>query len=199
MSSAMPAPHAAVRDRGRDPLDGFTVARQTGCPAPFVRDQRLLAGGHDHLAQPGMNRSHVGHGVREAGRPGRDHQHVLEVELPAGVEPAADEVDHRQRDRRPRAAQLRDVLVERHVMGQGGGPTRGERHRQHRVGAETRPGRCAIDLDHAAVERVLFVRRHAADGRSDDVLDVRDGCPHAATPISGRIPVTQLDRFVGSR
>ena len=139
-------------------------------------------------------------GAREVGRACRDDQHVLEVDLAPGMQAAADEIDHRQRDDGPGAAAgprcvgtaARSVLAAAARQAACDTASMAFAPRRAFVGVPSR----SINRP---VEARLVVGRETADGRADDVHDVGDRPKDAKTAVSSRIAVAELDGLMRAR
>mmetsp|Transcript_132950 Transcript_132950/g.425532 ORF Transcript_132950/g.425532 Transcript_132950/m.425532 type:complete len:522 (+) Transcript_132950:333-1898(+) len=100
------------------------------------------------------------------------------------------------------AAQLRDVLVERHLAGGRTGPANSHRYSQDRVRAElglapTPLVLGAIELlDHQLVDARLVRHIHANQLRADNIVNVCDRLEHALAHQPALVIVPQLEGLV---
>jgi len=74
----------------------------------------------------------------------------------------------------------------------------GERNPENRVCTEPRFCIRAVEVDHGAIQRGLFVE--SAEGSADDfsrefAVRVRDGLQHTLTAKSARVAVAKFERF----
>ena len=180
------------RDRFQDDFHSLLVAVQARAETALVSDQHALKSTARQRRRQGavdgdghLQRLGVGAGAD------RQQEEVLEVEVAAGVEAAADEVDHRQRQT--------GLIVgvqpapQRQPLRRGGGAGHGHRHAEHGVGAGPRLVRRTVDLTQNAIDAGLVRRRHADQSRSQQVADVGDRLADALAAVSGGIAVAQLD------
>ena len=108
----------------------------------------------------------------EVARARADDHEVLDVDAPAGVRAAAEDLDLRQRQQRRRVAA--EVPVQRHAARRGRRVRRRHRHRERRVGAEPRLVRRAVELDQPARRaRAWSAAVMPASARGDLAVDVR--------------------------
>ena len=154
------------------------VAREVGPPAAFVGDAEVRAARAHDEAGVAIDLGGPFERLGEARRRRADDHEVLDVDAPAGVRAAAEDLDLRQRQLgRGGAAQ---VLVQRHAARGGRRMRRGHRDRERRVGAQARLGRRAVELDQARVERRLVV------GAQADAPRARSRLRHGRPPASRR-------------
>ncbi len=126
-------PQAGALDRGVEQLERGGVRGKRRAEAALVRLQHREPALAQHVGRRLVDRDD--HPQRLAVAPGADrhHEEVLEVELATGVQPAADHVDHRQRQQG--LGFTGEVAPER-LTGDGGlGARAGERDGEDGVGA----------------------------------------------------------------
>jgi len=72
------------------------------------------------------------------------------------------------------------------------------RHRDHRIAAEPRLVRRAVQFDQFAVDRILIGDRHGSERRGDLAVDIRH-CALDPVPAKSRSTISQLDGLVHPR
>ena len=162
--------------------------------AALVADIGVVAGIMQALLQRGEDlRAHadaVGHRARTDRL---DHE-FLDVDRIVGMHAAVDDVHHRHRQRaRIDAA---DMAIQRDAQVLRRGLRDSQRHRQDRVGAETRLVRGAVEVDQDFVDLHLVGRVQAADRIEDLAFDIADRCLHALAAEPLGVVVAQLHRLV---
>jgi len=75
---------------------------------------------------------------------------------------------------------------------------RGQRHRQHRVGPQTRLVAAAVQIPHGLVHRLLLQGIEATDGRCNALLDVGDRLEHPLAPVATPVPIPQFMGLMGA-
>ena len=91
-----------------------------------------------------------------------------------------------------------EVAIERHAGRRGGGVRGGERHAEHRVGAERGFVLGPVERDQSLVERALPGRIGAAERGGDGPVDVGDGAGHALAAEAARVAVAQFERLMNA-
>ena len=106
---------------------------------------------------------------------------------------AVEDVHHRHRQH---MRVRRQIPVERHALGRGRGMGRGERHTQHRIGAQMGLVLGAVEFDQALVQTGLVVGVASPHLRRDQRGDVADRLQHALAAVALGVAVAQFQRLV---
>jgi hypothetical protein len=136
-----------------------------------------------------------------AGSDGQQEE-VLQVEIAAGVQPAADEVDHRQGQARPEppadsgGQPVGQVVPQRLPARRRGRMRTRQRHAQDGVGPQAGLVHRAIQLAQQLVDACLLVDRQAGQARGNLLVDVGDGAAHSLAGEALRFAVAQLAGLV---
>jgi hypothetical protein len=191
--------HAGCKTRALDRLDHQFErhARRpaTGTKSAFVGEERRQSA----LAQDGAGRgANACNRVNRLGDRRRTHRHdekVLHVHAAAGMQAAAQDVRHRQREHRLRLREIADALVQCLPARGSGRAAHRERYAERRVGTEPAQLRRAVELAQAHVDRCLIGPVDTTQRAVDLRVHVGDGAQYAETRVACGIPVAQFVRF----
>ena len=118
----------------------------------------------------------------------------LKIERILGVPAAIDDIHHGHRQ--PIRRRATEILVQRDTHGRGRRPGSGHRDAKYGVGAELRLVLGAVERNQCCINGLLRCGVRALKTLADRGRDVRDGVENALAPISRRIAVAKLERFV---
>src|SRR5579884_51296 len=156
-----------------DRLDRLLARREIRREAALVADARREAALGEELLQRVIGLGRDPQALGEGPGAGRDEHELLQVDRVVGVHAAVDHVQ--QRDGQRRRLLAAEMAEERDARGRGGRLGRGERDAEDRVRAEPALVRRPVELDEAAVERLLVHDVEPADRRGDLAVHVGDG------------------------
>ena len=127
---------------------------------------------------------------------GSDHV-LLEIRpLPAGMNPAVEDVHHR--DGEERLQRVSQVLPEPETLRGGGRTGDGHGDRKRGVCAEVPFVRRSVEIDEGFVHRRLFAGVHALQGDGDLAVDPGNGALHPFAAVSVLYAVAEFDGLVFS-
>lgn len=106
---------------------------------------------------------------------------------------AVDHIDQWQR-KQPRVGAT-EMNEKWQPVRRGGGARHGQRHAQHRIGAESAFAWCAIEIDHHRVDLGLLVGIHAEQRIAQLDVDALHCLPDAPPEKAAGIAVAQFGRF----
>ena len=185
---------AGFFDGDRDDLERLVVRFQVGRETAFVADGGVVAAVVQHGLQRVKNFSAHPQRLAKGRRAPRLHHELLKIDVVVRVLAAVENVHHRYRQHvRFRAAQ---VAIQRHVADGGRGLGCRARHGQDRVGAELGLVRRAVEIEHGAVDLLLYAGVHAVQRRRDKLIDVFDGLQHALAAVTLLVAIAQLDCLI---
>ena len=143
-------------------LQCCTAGLASRAQAALVGEQRRQAALARHLGCGSAHSSKQVDGRVDRRRTHRHGKEILHVHVAACVQATAQDVGHRQRQRRPRLGEFGDAFVQRLSARRSRCTADGERDGQRGVGAETLQLRRAVELTQAIVEMSLIDTVRAA-------------------------------------
>ena len=180
-------------DRLHNKAQRLVGRADTGCEAALVADIGVVAGILQRLLQRLEDLRPDPHAVRQRSRRHRHDHELLDVDRIVRVRAAIDDVHHRHRQGACIGAA--DIAIERQSGILRSRLGHRQRHAEHRIGAEPRLVRRAIEIDHHAVDLDLIVRVHTAQQIEDLAIDRIDGLANPLAAIAA-IAVAQFQRFI---
>ncbi len=188
-----PRPVARLDHPLQQQLDGLLVVPETrGEPALVAHRGAVVLPGQ-HAFQGAVDLRAGAQGFGERTEPPGDHHEFLDIDVVVGMGAAVDHVEHGHRQ----SAGLlsAEVPVQRHLVGRGLGPGRGQGHAENGVGAQSALVRSAVQVDHGLVQLALVSGIQPHDPPRQAAFDVTRGAQHALAH-EAVAPVPQLDGFV---
>ena len=189
---------ARLESRALDGLDHPFEAGLVGLEprrvAPFVGNAGLVHSSRfQNVFHGPVNRHHVLKRLGIAARAQRDHLKVLEVDVPAAVNAAAQDVDHGHGQLRGgRPAQ---ISVKRQAGRGRRRPSHGERRSENRIRPQAPLARGPVELDQSIIQGGLLRCFDTPQGRRNRVLDVRDRLERPAPGVPLGVAIAQLERL----
>ena len=124
-----------------------------------------------------------------------DHE-LLHINARIRMAAAVEHIHHRHRQHIRVAI---EITVQRHAVRRGGRISGGERHAEHRVGAELRLVLGAVKRDQRVIDRGLIRGVGALEPGRDRTVDVGDGAQNALAAVTLGIAVAQFQSLMRSR
>ena len=187
-----PRHEAGLPDRLDQGVERLLVGVERRPPAAFVGHAAQRAAPRHQQAGVAVDLGGPFQRLREAVGAGADDHEVLDVDTPAGVCAATEDLDLRHRHQH--GVGPAEVSVQRQPVRRCRRVCAGHRHGECRVGAQTRLVRRAVQRDQAGIERGLVVGCHAAHGGGDLAVDMRHRTEHVE-PAVARAAVAPFERL----
>ncbi len=160
--------------------------------AAFVRLQHGQTALAEHVGGRLVHLDHHAQRLPIARGADRHDEEVLEVELPSRVQPAADDVDHRQRQQRLTP----EVAPERYACERRLGAGAGQRDGKDRVRSEARLVRRAVEVDEQRGRRRADRRSAPVRASAISPFTAATARQDAAAAEARRVAVPELDCLV---